>query len=103
MGAVVGVVLGYGSSLLYLASVLRRWWSDPFLPPEEEARRRSCTRVSDSICATTASAPGNGGRSDGDCDQANDNGANDDWRPRGHHESDASDDFDGTVRGTVCA
>ena len=99
----VGVVLGDGSSLLYLASVLRRWRSDPILPPEEEARRRSCTRVSDSICATTASAPGNGGRSDGDCDQAHDDDANDDWRARGDHEPDACDDVHGSVRGACCA
>jgi len=98
---VVGVVLGDGPSLLYLASVLRRWRSDPTLPPKEEARRRSSTRVSDSIRATTASAPGNGGRSDGDRDQAHDDDADDDWRARGDHESDACDDVDGTVRGAL--
>jgi len=98
---VVGVVLGDGPSLLYLASVLRRWRSDPTLPPKEEARRRSSTRVSDSVRATTASAPGNGGRSDGDRDQADDDGADDDWRARGDHESDACDDVDGTVRGAL--
>ena len=98
----VGVVLGDGPSLLYLASVLRRWRGDPTLPPKEEARRRSCTRVSDSIRAATASAPGNGGRSDGDRDQAHD-GADDDWRARSDHESDACDDVDGTVRGALGA
>ena len=99
----VGVVLGYGSSLLYLASVLRRWRCDSILPAKEEARRRSRTRVSDSICATAASAPGNGGSSDGDCDQANDNDANDDWRARGDHESSAHDDVHGSVLGARCA
>ena len=53
--------------------------------------------------ATTASAPGNGGRSDGDCDQAHDDDANDDWRARGDHESDACDDVHGSIRGACCA
>merc|ERR1712211_124779 len=101
--AVVGVVLGDGPSMLYLASVLRRWRSDPTLPTQEETRRHSSTRVSDSIRAATAGAPGNGVRSDGDCDQADDHGANDDWRARGDHESDACDDVDGSIRGARCA
>ena len=99
----VGVVLGDGPSLLYLASVLRRRGGDPTLPPKEEARRLSCARVSDSIRAATASAPGNGGRSDGDCDKADDDSADDDWRARSDHESDACDDVDGTVRGALGA
>merc|ERR1712107_542970 len=59
----VGVVLGDSSSVLHLAFVLRRWGCDP-IPPQEEARRRSCTSLRDStLCSTTASALGDCGRS----------------------------------------